>query len=53
MERVFLVSNNRVIKNRTCLLPETVKQNILLRYWKISDINSINALLSEEGEVDS
>ncbi|OTB09685.1 hypothetical protein K445DRAFT_39582, partial [Daldinia sp. EC12] len=38
MEKVFSVLNNIITKNRNKLLLNTVKQLILLKYWKINNI---------------
>jgi hypothetical protein len=52
IKRVFSVSNNVVTKSRNRLLPSTVKQIMLLKYWKITDLNGYNSLLEEEDLIE-
>jgi len=47
IERVFSVSNNIVTKSRNQLLPRTVKQLLLLKYWKLEEFKRSNTLEHE------
>lgn len=47
IERVFSVSNNIITKSRNRLLPSTVKQLLLLKYWKLEDFKRLDTIEDE------
>ena len=53
IERIFSVSNNIITKSRNRLLPNTIKQLILLKSWKLEDFRRLNKdkdIIDEEEE---
>jgi hypothetical protein len=48
IERVFSISNNIITKNRNRLFPDTVKQLILLKSWKLDNFIKLDAQNEEE-----
>ncbi|RKF79607.1 hypothetical protein GcM3_054035, partial [Golovinomyces cichoracearum] len=48
IERAFSVSNNIITRNRTRLLPNTVKKLILLKSWDLKSILDLEKQLKEE-----
>ena len=54
IERIFSISNNIITKSRNRLLPNTIKQLILLKNWRLQDFKKLNIeeeeFISEEEE---
>jgi hypothetical protein len=50
IERIFSLSNNIITKNRNRLLPDTVKQLILLKSWNLSSYSELITKETEEIE---
>jgi hypothetical protein len=50
IERIFSISNDIITKKRNRLNAETIKQLVLLKSWKIKDIDELEKLYSEENE---
>ncbi|KAL2757507.1 hypothetical protein ACRALDRAFT_1028469, partial [Sodiomyces alcalophilus JCM 7366] len=48
IERIFSVTSNIISKNRINLYPNTVKEIILLKNWKIKDLKELELLYKEE-----
>jgi len=41
VERVFSISSNVITKSRNKLDPDTVKQTVLLKSWKIKELKEL------------
>jgi len=49
IERVFSISNNIITKSRNRLLPSTVKQLLLLKYWRLEEFKGLTTVEDESG----
>jgi hypothetical protein len=45
--KVFSITRNIITKNRNKLSPETVKELVLLKSWKIKDLNELKVKNTE------
>jgi hypothetical protein len=52
VERVFSIRSNVVIKGRNRLDPETVKQIVLLKSWKIKELKELEANFQASAAVE-
>ncbi|KAL2759356.1 hypothetical protein ACRALDRAFT_1026449, partial [Sodiomyces alcalophilus JCM 7366] len=53
IERIVSVTSNIISKNRINLYPNTVKEIILLKNWKIKDLKELELLYKEEDIEDN
>ena len=48
IERVFSISNNIITKSRNRLFPDTIKQFILLKSWKLDEFTKLDTRNDDE-----